>query len=58
MPHINDLTINNIFEGNNGEKWIVSRGDNDKEEIMVILKKMKVEEKLVLEPEEDENIQN
>jgi len=44
MPHINDLSVNNIFEGNNGEKWQVMEGINDQKEIWVKLVKLHVEE--------------
>ena len=49
MPHINDLSVNNILEGNNGEKWQVVEGLNDSDEIQVKLKKIKVVEELIIE---------
>lgn len=49
MPHINDLTTNNIFEGNNGEKWQVVEGLQDKDEINVKLVRLKVEEQIIPE---------
>lgn len=49
MPHINDLTTNTIFEGNNGEKWQVIEGVHDSESINVKLVKLKIEEQLIQE---------
>lgn len=46
MPHINDLTTNNIFEGNNGEKWQVISGNHEQDEIEVKLVRLKVEEEI------------
>jgi len=48
MPHINDLSVNNLWEGNNGEKWIVGEGIQSENEIRVKLSRLKVEEKLEL----------
>ena len=44
MPHINDLGQNLIFEGNNGEKWVVKRSVTDPDKINVELERLKVEE--------------
>jgi len=47
MPHINDLSQNVIWEGNNGEKWIVDESMTSTNEINAKLKQLKVEEILV-----------
>jgi hypothetical protein len=49
MPHINDLTTNNIFEGNNGEKWQVTEGTHEPDEIFVKLIRLKVDEEIIIE---------
>ena len=49
MPHINDLSQNVIWEGNNGEKWIVTDSLSSKENINVKLSPLKVEEILIKE---------
>ena len=49
MPHINDLSINNIFEGNNGEKWRIAESLNETDRIIVTLVKLKVVEELIKE---------
>ncbi len=51
MPHINDLSQNVIWEGNNGEKWIVQEGMTSTKSISVILIPLKVEEQLIKEEE-------
>lgn len=50
MPHINDGSQNNVWEGNNGEKWIVKNLMTSPEEIIITLVKLKVVEELI--PEE------
>ena len=52
MPHINDLSINNIFEGNNGEKWQVVEGMDEENKIHRVLVKLKVEQVIVNQPQE------
>lgn len=47
MPHINDLSMNNIFEGNNGEKWQVSEGVDEGGSIWRKLIRLEVEETIV-----------
>jgi hypothetical protein len=49
MPHINDLSMNNIFEGNNGEKWQVVEGTDDVNEIWRKIVRLKVEEQIIPE---------
>lgn len=49
MPHINDLSMNNIFEGNNGEKWQVTEEFGDDNKITKTLIKLKVVEELIKE---------
>lgn len=43
MPHINDLTTGVVWEGNNGDKWVVAEGIHSEKEIMPKLVKMEVE---------------
>ncbi len=53
MPTIKDLTPGVIYEGNEGDRWIVGDGINSENEITVVLKKLKIEEKLeVVDPVE------
>lgn len=52
MPHINDASQNNVWEGNNGEKWIVDNLITSPDKIDITLKRLKVEEKLELIKEE------
>lgn len=47
MPHINDLTAGVLWEGNNGDKWMVDSGVHDPEEINVKLKKLQMTEQLI-----------
>lgn len=49
MPHINDLSQNVIWEGNNGEKWIVKEGFQSEKSIEVKLVPLKVVEELIKE---------
>ena len=49
MPHLTDLSQNTIWQGNNGEKWIVASSITESDKIMVELKKLKVEEELIKE---------
>lgn len=44
MPTISDLTPGNIFQGNNGDKWITGEGIQSEDSITVVLTKLKVEE--------------
>ena len=46
MPHINDLSQNVVWEGNNGEKWIIAESLSSTDELDVKLKRLKVDEKL------------
>jgi hypothetical protein len=46
MPHINDLSQNKVIEGNDGDKWIVSGSTTQTDEILLTLKRLKVEEVL------------
>jgi hypothetical protein len=49
MPHINDLTQNVVWEGNNGEKWIVENGITSAKSIDVKLVPLKIEQELIKE---------
>ena len=46
IPHINDLTANNVWEGNNGEKWVAGKGTQSPDKIMVELTRLEVVERL------------
>ena len=56
MPHINDLSQNIVWDGNNGEKWMVEGSVNSPTEILVTLKRLKVEEQLIKIENNNENI--
>lgn len=51
MPHVNDLQVNNIIEGVNGERWIVEGAVNSPDEKLLTLKRLKVVEKIINEDE-------
>lgn len=44
MPHISDLTQGVIWQGNNGDKWIVQGSITGEDRINVELVKLQVEE--------------
>ena len=48
MPTIKDLTPGVIYEGNEGERWIVGDGIQSEKEMTVTLKKLEVEEQLIM----------
>ncbi len=49
MPTIQDLTPGVIYQGNNGDRWVVGEGIQSETEINVILKKLEVEEEIIKE---------
>ncbi len=46
LPTIKDLTPGVIYEGNEGDRWIVGDSINSEDEMTVVLKKLKVVEEL------------
>lgn len=49
MPHINDVSINNIWDGNNGEKWQITGKVESPDELLVTISQIKVVEELIKE---------
>lgn len=49
MPTIKDLTTGAIYEGNEGDRWVITESLTSKEEITVVLKKLKILEELIKE---------
>lgn len=49
MPTIKDLTQGVVFEGNEGDKWIIEGAVTSPDEILVTLKRLKVVEELIKE---------
>ncbi len=49
MPTISDLLPGTIYDGKEGDRWIVGDGIQSEEEITVILKKLKVVEEQIIE---------
>lgn len=46
MPHIIDLSQNVIWEGNNGERWQVTDSTSDTKQIVAILTRLPVVERV------------
>lgn len=57
MPSIADLTHGTVYQGNNGERWVVSSSFGDEKEINITLTRLEVEEILV-KPELTSNQEN
>lgn len=49
MPTIKDLTPGVIFEGNEGDRWVVGEGIQSEDEMTIVFKKLKVVEELIEE---------
>jgi len=56
MPTIKDLTPGVIYEGNEGDRWVVGDGIQSEKEMTVVLKKMEVTETVIVAPTESEII--
>lgn len=51
MPHISDLSQGVIWQGNNGERWVVSKGAQDEKSISVELVPVPLIEELIIKEE-------
>jgi hypothetical protein len=47
MPSITDLVPGTIYEGKEGDRWIVGEGIQSENSIQVVLTKLKVEQEII-----------